>query len=75
MLPGRFQRGRAAYAMYRQMGLDDGIAQDAEDYVRRAVRLATDRDYRDAVRKSLARAAEVLFEDRVVVRAHEDVFR
>ncbi|HPM84947.1 MAG TPA: tetratricopeptide repeat protein [Candidatus Anammoximicrobium sp.] len=74
-LPTRFQRGRSAFAMYRKMGLDDGIASDPEDYVRRAVRLATDRDFRNAVRASLAGASEVLFEDHAVVRAHEEAFR
>ncbi len=74
-LPTQFQRGRSAYAMYRRMGLDDGIATDPEDYVRRAVRFATDRDFRSAVRASLARASELLFEDHAVVRAHEEAFR
>lgn len=74
-LPTQFQRGRSAYAMYRKMGLDEGIARDPEDYACRAVRLANDRDYREAVRTSLAEASEVLFEDHAVVRAHEDAFR
>jgi len=73
-LPTQFQRGRSAYAMYRRMGLDDGIASDPEDYVRRAVRLATDRDFRDALRASLKEASEALFEDQSVVRAHEEAF-
>lgn len=74
-LPTQSQRGRSASAMYRRMGLDDGIASDPEDYVRRAVRLATDRDFRNALRASLAGAGEVLFEDHAVVRAHEETFR
>ena len=74
-LPGQFQHGRFAYALYRKMGLDEGVARDPEDYVRRAVRLATERDYRAAVRKSLAEAAGLLFEDQAVVRTHEAVFR
>jgi len=65
----------SAQAMYRRMGLDDGIASDPEDYVRRAVRLATDRDFRDGVRASLAEASGALFEDQAVVRAHEEAFR
>lgn len=73
-LPTRFQRGRSAQAMYRRMGLDDGIASDPQDYVRRAVHLATDRDFGDGVRASLAEASEALFEDQSVVRAHEQAF-
>src|SRR4030095_16349023 len=42
-LPGALPRGRYTYAMYRVIGIDDGIAASVEDYVERALHLGTDR--------------------------------
>jgi len=40
--PGAFARGRVTLALYRQLGIDDAVARDADDYVRIAVRLGRD---------------------------------
>jgi protein O-GlcNAc transferase len=71
-LPGEFSRGRYAYAAYRQMGLDDGIARNAEDYVERAVRCAGDSDYRAAWRNRLRQASDALFETQDSVSEFSD---
>jgi hypothetical protein len=52
-LPSQFMRGRLTYAMYRQMGLLDPVAADATDYVRLAVRLGTEPDYRELMRRRI----------------------
>ncbi len=71
-LPGAFSRGRHVHAAYRQMGLDEGIATDPTDYIERAVRFASEPDYRAAFSARLREASTELFEDRWVVREFED---
>jgi predicted O-linked N-acetylglucosamine transferase (SPINDLY family) len=70
-LPGAFMRGRHTLAMYRAMGIDDGIAQSAEDYVDRAVRLARDPKAREDLSRRIAERSEVLYENEAVVAAME----
>jgi protein O-GlcNAc transferase len=48
-LPGAFSRGRGTAAVYRRIGIDDCIALSADDYVRRAIKIANDRSLRDAI--------------------------
>ena len=60
-LPGAFMRSRLTAGLYRQMGVDDCIARDRQDYVRRAVRLATDPELRAEVRSHILDAAELLY--------------
>lgn len=71
-LPGNFLRSRITYTMYRQMGLDELVAQNAEDYVTKAVRLATDRPYRDAVSGRIRVANQAIYENATSVRELED---
>ena len=71
-LPTAFARGRYAYAAYRQMGLEEGIATDSQDYVERALRFASEPDYRAAFGARLREASAALFEDQAAVREFED---
>jgi predicted O-linked N-acetylglucosamine transferase (SPINDLY family) len=73
-LPTPYQRGRYAYAAYRQMGLDDGIATSAEDFVARALALGTDRAEQARVRARIQEASPALFEDMAAVREISDFF-
>ena len=70
-LPTTFSRGRYVYAAYRQMGLDEGIAANAEDYIEQALRFAQNPDYRAAFRQRLREASAELFEDQAAVREFE----
>ena len=71
-LPGPYMRGRHSAAMVRELGLDALVARDAADYVRIAVRLATDTAWRTEVRAHiLARADGTLFGNPAAVRALE----
>jgi protein O-GlcNAc transferase len=60
-LPGRFARGRDAYEIYMRLGIDACTATDKEDYVRRAVRIAGDRDLRQSIASSIRERSGVLF--------------
>jgi predicted O-linked N-acetylglucosamine transferase (SPINDLY family) len=73
-LPSGFLRGRITYALYRQMGVDDLIAHDADDYVERAVRLANDRAWRDDVQAKILAAGDKIFENLSGVRDLEAFF-
>jgi predicted O-linked N-acetylglucosamine transferase (SPINDLY family) len=73
-LPGSFLRGRLTLAFYRQMGVMDCVADDAQSYVNIALRLANDKRWRDEVKEKIEARADVLFEDIEVVRELEHFF-
>jgi CRISPR-associated protein Csy1 len=70
-LPGRFMRGRQSLAMLRLAGLGDLVAKDEDDYVRIALRLATDRAWRDSIVARLREGAPRLFDDQAPIAALE----
>ena len=67
-LPTTYSCGRYAYAAYQQMGLEEGIATSADDYINRVLRFANDSDFRNAFRVKLEESSEGLFEDQLAVR-------
>ncbi len=73
-LPGAFMRGRQTYGCYRRMGVLDCVAADAQEYVRIAVRLATEPAWREQVRAQIRANNQVLFENVTVVRELEQFF-
>jgi protein O-GlcNAc transferase len=62
--PGRFMRGRHAYAMLNIMQILQTIARDMDEYCAIAVRLAGDELYRNQIRSAIAQRRARLFEDR-----------
>ena len=74
-LPGELIVGRVTQACYRKMGLDDLIVHSAEEYVSKAVQVATDCDYRRYIVDRIAERSDVLFNDLEAVREHERFFR
>jgi predicted O-linked N-acetylglucosamine transferase (SPINDLY family) len=54
------------------MGFTELIANDAEDYARKAVRVANDRAFREHCRARISESCGVLFEDVRFVRHCED---
>jgi predicted O-linked N-acetylglucosamine transferase (SPINDLY family) len=73
-LPGRLQRARHTQAMYRSMRLDELVARTPAEYVRTAVAVARDPARREAFRRKILAAHDVLFENRDVVREFERFF-
>ncbi len=65
--PSRHMRGRFAYALYRQMEIDDTIACDGADYVRKAVAIGTDRRRRQELSDRILARADRVFDDRGVL--------
>jgi predicted O-linked N-acetylglucosamine transferase (SPINDLY family) len=75
-LPGRFSRGRQTAGMLHELGLEELVATDAGDYVRRAVELGHDRARRQQFSEKIARCAPgVIFDNLGPVRSLEQFFR
>ncbi len=74
-LPSNFLRGRITFALYQQMNLQDCVAANREDYVKLALRLGTDSDYRKAISNKILESNGVLFENSEGIRELEQFFR
>jgi predicted O-linked N-acetylglucosamine transferase (SPINDLY family) len=72
--PGEFMRGRVTYACYRKLGVRDCVAADWDQYVEIALRLASDRAWRDDVRSRIRSSNHVLFENAGAIRELETFF-
>lgn len=73
-LPGEFMRGRQTMGLYTRMGFTDLVAADKAEYVEKAMRVATEPDYRHAVRQELVARVPQIYEDPGMVRALEEFF-
>jgi len=68
------QRGRHTYGMYRKMGIEDCVATSAQQYVDIALRLGTDKSFRENIRRKILSRSDVLYEDITVVQEFERFF-
>jgi protein O-GlcNAc transferase len=73
-LPTEYHRGRYSYAAYMEMGVLDCIAADEQDFVEKALKLATDKQYNRQIGKKIAESCSVLFENTGVAREYERFF-
>ncbi len=69
--PGPMMRGRHTGAILQQIGFEDFIAADANDYVELAVRLGADAAWREQTRRRLREACRAAFEDPTPIRGLE----
>ncbi|MHC4181839.1 MAG: tetratricopeptide repeat protein [Planctomycetota bacterium] len=72
--PGEFMRDRLTLALYKQMGVMDCVANDAQSYLKIAYRLANDKIWRDEIKGKIKANADVLYEDIEAVRELERFF-
>lgn len=72
--PGRFMRGRHAFAMLRMMGISRTVAADKDEYVRIAVRLAHDPHLLAEMRSEIAGRRDRLYRDTAFIGALEDFY-
>lgn len=70
-LPSDFNRGRHTYGFLKKMRFIDTIAQNPEQYVELAVRIANDGELREHLKTRQREAAAALYEDRGAVRQIE----
>ncbi len=73
-MPTAMMPGRVGRAFYKKMEFEELVASSADEYVSKAVQVATDRDYRQYVIERIAQASDVLFNDLEAVREHERFF-
>ena len=62
-LPGPFMRGRQSAGMLKTMDLDELVATDADDYVRKAAAIATDGAYRRELSRRIEEKRSRIFDD------------
>jgi CRISPR-associated protein Csy1 len=70
-LPGEFMRGRQSRAMLTILEAGELIATDTEDYIKRAVDLGRDKDFRRAISERIVANHGLLFDREEPVRALE----
>lgn len=70
--PGDYLRERVTMAAYRKMGIEDLVADSAENYAEIAVRLAKDFAWSASLAARLQQAAPALFLDRAELRRMEE---
>ncbi|HYQ70495.1 MAG TPA: hypothetical protein VET88_01055, partial [Gammaproteobacteria bacterium] len=73
-MPGEFMRSRHTLSFYRKMGFMDCVARDVEGYVARAVKLGTDRQYRNQVSRDIREKQVCLWEEMRTVSEFERIF-
>jgi predicted O-linked N-acetylglucosamine transferase (SPINDLY family) len=73
-LPSQLMRGRITFALYGQMKFADCVATSKQDFVERAVRFCTDRDYRSHVVEQICARSDAIFNDLTGVRQLEQFF-
>jgi predicted O-linked N-acetylglucosamine transferase (SPINDLY family) len=69
--PGRFMRGRHSTAILKRIGIEETVAADEDDYIRIAVELGSDRDFRRAVRDRMIAGLPHLYDDDECIRGLE----
>jgi len=74
-LPSGFLRGRLTLGLYRQMALQDAVAKDGADYVRRAVALAESESARTELSAKINERSPLIFGDHGVVESHALFFK
>ena len=70
--PGELMRGRHTLAMLKMMGVEEMIAASKDEYVRIAIRLGQDSQYRQDISQQVAENKYKLYGDRAPIRALEE---
>lgn len=71
-LSGDLMRGRHTLAILKMMGIEDTIATSKDDYIKIAVRLGRDSQYRQYISQQVAENKHKLYGDHKPIRALED---
>jgi predicted O-linked N-acetylglucosamine transferase (SPINDLY family) len=73
-LPAAYCRGRVTYGMYRWMDMLDCVVHTPQEYIDLALRIGTDRAYRETLRSRILSRSHVLYENLQGVRDLEQFF-
>lgn len=72
---GEFMRGRHSYGFLQAIGVTETIANDAQQYIKIAVQLAVDIDWRNSIRESLKLSLDTLFDNPSATQNLEAFFK
>ena len=72
--PGPYMRGRVSLGLYKKMGFEELICADPDEYVRTAIRVANDKEWRSNLKETIRTKSVILFDDPTIVRELEDFF-
>ena len=72
--PGQFMYGRLTLGLYKQMGVMDCVADDAQSYTNIATRLANDTDWKKNIKNKILKNVHVLYEDMEAIHDLECFF-
>jgi predicted O-linked N-acetylglucosamine transferase (SPINDLY family) len=70
-LPSEYLRGRISNACYKQIGVEELIAKDSDEYCTIALELGRNKDYREALRATLKEKSGVLYSNANVITEFE----
>ncbi len=73
--PGRFMRGRHAYAMLKMIGITETIAGDKADYCSIAAKLGKAPDFHNSVKQKLMDCRNNLYNDLTFIQALENFYK
>ena len=73
--PGRFMRGRHAYAFLKMMEIEDTIARDERQYIEIAVKMEQDRQFYLNLKQRIMQSRHKLYHDATCIRALENFYR
>jgi protein O-GlcNAc transferase len=67
-------RGRVTYGCYQKMNVLDCVVSSPAEYINLAVRVGTDRRFRELIKARLLEANHVLYEDKAAIQELETFF-
>ena len=73
--PSRFMRGRHTYSFLKKLNIDETIANSKEDYVKIAIKLANDINFRNDISNKIKKNKNKLFNDDKPIRFLENFFK
>jgi len=73
-LPGEFMRGRQSCGMLKCMELNELIAKNQDDYIERAIKIGTDRTWRQQVVQRIIAGSNRIFEMETSLRQMESFY-
>ncbi|HEY9836388.1 MAG TPA: hypothetical protein V6D27_05785, partial [Vampirovibrionales bacterium] len=72
---GSFMRGRQSAGILTRVGVTETIAQTVQDYIKIAVNLGLNREWREAIATQMNEGHQWLYEDNTGVKALENFYR
>lgn len=73
--PGETMRSRQSYGMLKILGITETVAQTEDEYIKIAIKLGLDPDWRCSIRTKMQQNSSAIYEDTACVTALEKFYR